>query len=37
VTRVATDFGFAHLSRFAGHYRAAFGESPSTTVRRAIA
>ena len=37
VTRVATDFGFAHLSRFAGQYRAAFGESPSMTVRRAMA
>ena len=36
VTRVAADFGFAHLSRFAGHYRAAFGESPSTTIRRAM-
>src|SRR5262245_31843879 len=36
VTRVATDLGFAHLSRFAGQYRAAFGEAPSMTVRRAM-
>ena len=35
VTRTASDFGFSHLSRFAGHYRALFGESPSTTVARA--
>jgi AraC family ethanolamine operon transcriptional activator len=35
VTRIATDYGFGHLSRFAGQYRAAFGESPSATVRRA--
>ena len=32
VTRAAADFGFWHLSRFAGQYRALFGESPSTTV-----
>jgi AraC family ethanolamine operon transcriptional activator len=36
VTRVATDLGFGHLSRFAGQYRAEFGESPSATVRRAM-
>jgi AraC-like DNA-binding protein len=36
VTRVAMDFGFEHLSRFAGHYRAAFGESPSATLRRSV-
>ena len=35
VTRAASDFGFWHLSRFAGHYRAVFGESPSETVMRA--
>ena len=32
VTRAASDFGFWHLSRFAGQYRALFGESPSATV-----
>ncbi len=32
VTRAASDFGFWHLSRFAGQYRALFGESPSTTL-----
>ena len=32
VTRAASDFGFWHLSRFAGQYRALFGESPSETV-----
>ncbi len=35
VTRAAYDFGFWHLSRFAGQYRALFGESPSATVARA--
>ena len=35
VTRAASDFGFWHLSRFAGQYRALFGESPSETVARA--
>jgi AraC-like DNA-binding protein len=37
VTRAATDFGFWHLSRFAGQYRALFGEAPSATVTRARA
>ena len=37
VTRAALDFGFWHLSRFAGQYRALFGESPSQTVVRARA
>ena len=37
VTRAASDFGFWHLSRFAGQYRAVFGESPSETVARARA
>ena len=32
VTRAASEFGFWHLSRFAGQYRALFGESPSTTL-----
>jgi AraC family transcriptional regulator, ethanolamine operon transcriptional activator len=35
VTRAASDFGFWHLSKFAGHYRALFGEPPSKTVMRA--
>jgi AraC-like DNA-binding protein len=34
VTQVALRYGFNHLSRFAGSYRRAFGESPSTTLRR---
>ena len=37
VTRAACDFGFWHLSRFAGQYRALFGESPSETVAAARA
>lgn len=35
VTRIALDCGFAHLGRFARAYAAAFGESPSETLRRA--
>ena len=34
VGRAASEFGFWHLSRFAGQYRALFGESPSTTLSR---
>ncbi len=34
VGRAASEFGFWHLSRFAGQYRALFGESPSTTLGR---
>jgi len=34
VTSVATAHGFAHLARFSGYYRAAFGELPGTTLRR---
>ncbi len=34
VSRTASDFGFWHLSRFAGQYRALFGESPSATILR---
>jgi transcriptional regulator GlxA family with amidase domain len=35
VTQVAMRFGFRELGRFAVHYRATFGESPSETLRRA--
>ena len=34
VTDVATDCGFDHLSKFAAAYKARYGESPSTTLRR---
>lgn len=34
VTELAVRHGFTHLGRFAGRYRARFGESPSTTLRR---
>ncbi|MGQ5264474.1 AraC family transcriptional regulator [Micromonospora sp. ZYX-F-536] len=34
VTTVALQHGFVHLGRFAADYRARFGESPSTTLRR---
>ena len=33
VTRIATDFGFFELGRFAGTYSALFGEHPSETLR----
>jgi AraC-like DNA-binding protein len=36
VTDVALRWGFAHLGRFAGQYRARFGESPSETARVAL-
>src|SRR5215813_2530989 len=35
ITEIATRFGFHHLGRFAAEYRRCFGESPSTTLRRA--
>jgi AraC-like DNA-binding protein len=35
VAEVAYRHGFTQLGRFAGAYRAAFGETPSTTLRRA--
>jgi AraC-like DNA-binding protein len=35
VTEVALDNGFVHLARFSAYYRAAFGEYPSETLRRA--
>jgi AraC-like DNA-binding protein len=34
VAEIAQRFGFAQLGRFAGTYRAIFGETPSTTLRR---
>lgn len=34
VTRIALDCGFSHLGRFAGAYRAEFGESPRQTLAR---
>ena len=33
VTGTAQDLGFFHLGRFAGHYRAVFGEKPSVTLQ----
>lgn len=35
VVRVAMEWGFLHLGRFAQAYRQRFGESPSATLRRA--
>jgi transcriptional regulator GlxA family with amidase domain len=34
VAEVAVLFGFTQLGRFAGTYRATFGEAPSTTLQR---
>jgi transcriptional regulator GlxA family with amidase domain len=33
VSRIAADWGFAHLGRFAASYRRKFGENPSQTAR----
>ncbi|MFJ7961382.1 AraC family transcriptional regulator [Streptomyces sp. NPDC096319] len=35
VTDVALRWGFTHLGRFTGHYREAYGETPSQTLRNA--
>lgn len=34
IVDIAQAHGMSHLGRFAAHYRALFGESPSVTLRR---
>jgi AraC-like DNA-binding protein len=36
IYEVALKWGFTHMGRFAAQYRAAFGETPSETFRRAL-
>jgi len=36
VTRIATDFGFFELGRFAATYNAIYGERPSETLRSGV-
>ena len=35
VTSAALECGFVHLARFSAYYKAAFGEPPANTLRRA--
>lgn len=36
VTQIASDLGFSHLGRFSQDYRAAFGETPQSTLGHAV-
>jgi len=35
ITEIAARWGFSHMGRFSVEYRRRFGETPSTTLRRA--